>query len=229
MPRSQRNAFLYPSVLTAVLAIVLIAETIGFSLYTYADVQREIAPENLADKVEETVRKRYPAIREQIAADLKQNAPAIAKQASEKLVESAPEMRQWLEKVTARQLQYGLEKGTQLSADQFRVFLRENHDQVEQALVQLEQAPEEARKLVRELESELDKQYGLDVRNDAKQALAMHRTLNDKLERLNSDAPLEPKELLERRIVRILRTLQQQQMREIGLARLDEAEASSGF
>jgi hypothetical protein len=220
MPRTPRRAFLDPAMMTALLAVTLIAETIGFSLYTYYDVKQEMSPKQLADTIEETVRRRYPAMREQMVRDLKQNAPRIAEQASNKLVESAPQMRQWLERATARQLEYGLDEGTQLSAEQFRVFLRDNHDQVEQALVQLEQAPDKARKLVQDLESELDKQYGLDVRKDAKQALKLHRALNDKLERLNSDAPLEPKELLERRIVRILRTLQQQQMKGLGLEEL---------
>jgi hypothetical protein len=216
MPRSQRRALLSPAIITALLAVILIAETIGFSLYTYYDVKREMSPEQLADTVEQTIRKRYPAMREQMVRDLKQNAPQIAEQASNKLVASAPELRGWLERATARQLEYGLDSGTQLSAEQFRAFLRDNHDQVEQALVQLKQAPDKAHKLVLDLESELDKQYGLDVRKDAKKALELHRALNDKLERLNSDAPLEPKELLERRIVRILRTLQQKQMKQLG-------------
>lgn len=218
MSAAQRPRFWFPALVTLALAVILIGETVGFSLYTYADVKEEIEPKKLADTTERIIRERYPEMRAKVVAEIKDNAPQIAEIASKKAIEASPEARQWLERVTARQLEYGLDEATELSAEQFRVVLREHHDEVEEAFVEVEKAPEKARRLVHNLEDSLDKQYGIDLQKDAKRVLEIQRRLNDKLERLNSNAPLEPKELLERRIVRILRTLEQEQLKELGLA-----------
>jgi len=63
-----------------------------------------------------------------------------------------------------------------------------------------------------DLEEQMDEQLGVELQKQARTALELHRELNTKLERLSSDAPLEPKELLERRIIRISRTLEEERL-----------------
>lgn len=217
MPK-QRPASWIRSIATMVLALVLVGETIGFSLYTYADVEQKLEPKRLVDTAEQTIRRRYPQLRRQLVEEIRDHAPEIAARASKEAVASSPELRQWLERVTARQLEVGLDEATELSADEFRTFLRNNHDEVRRALEQIDAAPEKADKLVLRFEERLDGQFGIDIRKDAKRALELQQRLNTKLERLAGNGPLEPKELLERRIVRILRAMQQEELQELGLA-----------
>lgn len=197
---------------TTWLLVLLVIEMIGMACYTYVDVQRRIQPASLVDEAEKTIRRNYPEIRKRIQGHVQGNAPAIAEQISDEVVASSPEIRRWLERTTARQLKYGLNEATDFSAEQFRVFLQEHRDQIEQAFEQLEDTPEQTRQLLFELEGQLDKQLGADVQEQARTALGLHRQLNVKLERLSSDSALEPKELLERHIVRILWTLEEQRV-----------------
>lgn len=144
------------------------------------------------------------------------------------MVASSPEVRQWLERTTARQLEYGLDEVTDLSAEQFRAFLQAHHDPIERAFEQLEDAPDKTRELVEDLEQGLDKQLGADLHEQARTALGLLRQLNVKLERLSSDAALEPRELLERRIVRILRTLEEERVPELLDLQVREQKTDAG-
>lgn len=186
---------------------LLIVEMTGMGLYTYFDVKRQMEPSNLAAKAEEAIERNYPEIRKKIVQNVEENATTIAEQISDEAVGSSPETRQWLERMVKRQLGYGLDRATAFSAEGFRGFLQENRQRIEEAFQRLEQAPEQARQMVLELESRMEQQWGVALESEARAALELHRQLNRKLQRLAGDAPLEPRELLERRIVRIFRTL----------------------
>jgi hypothetical protein len=199
------------SVLSAVLAVILVAELLGLGAYGYYRVQTALQPENLANRVEHAIEENYPEFRKDLIRQVKRRSPQIAEQVSSQIVESAPNVRERLERFTARQLEAGLDEVTELSADKFRQVLQENHDQLVKAFEAVEQAPEETRRLVLETEASLEQQLGVDIQTQARNALAVHRDLNDKLERLaDPEATLEPKELIERRIVRIVKTMAEQ-------------------
>ena len=207
------------SVLAATLACVLMAEVVGLGLYGYYRVQRALAPENLADRAVEAIRANYPEVRQEIVTQVKSESPEIAEQVSQQIIASTPEARKELEQFTARQVEIGLDQATELSADQFRDVLRENHDQFVKIFEAIEDAPEEAHELVLETEASIEKQLGVDLQRQARQALRAHRQLNEKLARLASNQEnLSSKELLERRIVRILRTMQEQRENEARVA-----------
>ena len=207
------------SITAAVLACVLTAEIVGLGLYGYYRVQTALAPENLADRAEEAIRANYPEFRKEIVTQVKSESPQIAEQVSQQILASTPEARQELEQFTARQIEIGLDQATELSADQFRDVLRENHDQVVKIFEAIEDAPEEAHELVLETEASIEKQLGVDLQRQAREALHAHRQLNEKLARLaGSQENLSSKELLERRIVRILRTMQEQRAKEARIA-----------
>ena len=197
--------------IAAILAVVLMAEAVGFTWHAYRLAQRKLTPENLVDTAENAIRENYQEMREMLTTEIKERAPEIAEQLSREMIASSPEVREWLEQMTARQLEYGLEEVTHLSAEQFRLFLQENRPTVMLAFDRIEDAPEEAHQLVLKLESKLEARIGVDVQKQAQRALELHRQLNVKLERLTDPGEtLSPKEILERRMVRILRTLQEE-------------------
>ena len=193
------------------LAVVLMAEAVGFTWHAYRLAQRKMTPEYLVDSAERAIRANYPEMRQLLTTEIKERAPEIADQLSREMIASSPEVREWLEQMTARQLEYGLGEVTNLSAEQFRAFLEENRPTVILALDRIEEAPDEAHRLVLNLEGKLEARIGVDVQKQAQRALELHRQLNHKLERLiDPSETLSPKELLERRMVRILRTLQEE-------------------
>jgi hypothetical protein len=197
---------------SAILALVLVAEIAGIGAYAYYRVRRVLAPENLADRVEEAIRENYPEVRQEVVTEIKSQAPQIAEQVSQEILSSAPEARHYLERLTARELEAGLDQATQLSAEQFRKILDENRDKVEAAFEAIDGAPEEARQLILETEDSIETQLGVNIQQQAENTLLTYRRLNDKLERLvDPDATLEPQELLERRILRILKTMEERE------------------
>lgn len=193
---------------TSVLLGIFVLQLIVISWTIYSTIESRLEPTALVDQGEKAIRQNYAEIRQDFTNTVKEQAPEIAAQVSDELVAASPEIRQWLEQVAKRQLRYSLEAGTELSADEFREFLRENHDTIEEAFVKIESVPEESEELVLDLEAQVDERWGVDLENQAKQALQLHRALNDKLESLEGSGPLEPKELLEQRMIRILKSLE---------------------
>ncbi|MCQ7029982.1 hypothetical protein MRO55_26110, partial [Escherichia coli] len=80
--------------------------------------QRKMTPEYLVDSAERAIRANYPEMRQLLTTEIKERAPEIADQLSREMIASSPEVREWLEQMTARQLEYGLGEVTNLSAEQ---------------------------------------------------------------------------------------------------------------
>lgn len=198
--------------LSAILAVVLVLEIITLTVYANYRVQSALDPENLGERVEEAVVENYPELRQELIAQVKADAPQIAEEVSRQMIAQAPQARQELEQLTARQLERGLNEAIDLSAEQFREVLRANREDIVQVFETIEEAPEDAHRLVLDMEADIEQQLQVDLQRQMRQALRAHQQLNDKLERLSSpDVQLDSRELLERRIVRILRTMQEQE------------------
>jgi hypothetical protein len=196
--------------LSAALAVVLAVLLVGIAIYEYYRVTSMLAPENVADRVETAIQENYPEVRAEIVREVKSQAPVIAEQVSDELIALAPDARQRLEALTARQIDRAIAEGTEFSAEQFRDVLNDNRAQVVEIFETIEQAPENTHELVLAMEADLEQSLDVDVQRQAKYVLAAHRGLNDKLETLaDPNAQLDPQELLERRIVRIVRAMQE--------------------
>jgi hypothetical protein len=103
----------------------------------------------------------------------------------------------------------GLDTATELSAEQFRGLLQQNHAQFLKVFNAIEEAPEEAHQLVLETEEAMEQQLGVDLQRQAKMAVRNLGDLNAKLGRLaGPPESLSAKEQIERRIVRVLRAMQ---------------------
>jgi hypothetical protein len=213
---SQR--LLTASHLSAVLATLLTLEIVGLGIYGYRRVQTALQPENLGDRVEKIIRENYPELRVELVSAVKEQSPQIAAEVSHDLISTAPQGREELERFTARQIELGLDQTTSYSAEQFRKLLDEHHAEVEEMFVKLEKAPQNAEHLVLETEADIEQEFGIDVQRQAKMTLRLHRQLNDKLAHLSADeSQLSAQELLERRIVRILKTLEKQKLDELNV------------
>ena len=194
--------------LSAALAAILTAEIVGLSVYAISVFRRETQPEKLALRAEAALVENYPALRSQLLQRTARGAPVLAKELSGELLEATLSAREELEAFTVAQLERGLDSAVELSADEFRQWLRTNHDTIEDAFIQIEQAPSDARLLMLDTEASLEEQLGLDLRDQAKLALEVYRLFNDKLARLaEPQSQLSSQERLERRMIRLLRAL----------------------
>lgn len=193
---------------SAILAIIFVAECSALGWYTWHMARRETAPERMVDRVEAAWLENYPELEQAWLSKTREQAPLLAERLSDQLIAQAPRLRERLEAATLRELEQGIDNAVELSADEFRQWLRENHDIIEDAFIQVEQAPQETRLLVLDTEASLEEQLGLDLRDQAKLTLEVYRIFNDKLERLaNPNEDFSRQEKLERRAIRIVRAL----------------------
>ena len=198
--------------LSAILAGVLLMLLIGISAEAYFRVIQLTEPEELGDRIEQAVREHYPELHEELVVQVKAQAPKVADQISEELIQSTPELRVKLEQFAARQLEKGIDEVTALSVEEFRKLLNRNRETYIAAFKEIEKAPESAQELVLETEADVEEILGADLQNQARRAVRLHRQFNEKLARVsNPHETLNAKELLERRILRILKTMQVQE------------------
>jgi hypothetical protein len=194
-------------ILMAVFALLTFS-FIGYQYYRFTQVS---SPEVIVSVAEEQIKEHYHEIREDLKEQLVSSAPELAETISERAVKELPEARKDLVQFLGRQLAVGLDRATAFSADEFREILRENRDLIEKAVTELKEFPDEAKEFVTAMEKRLEKRWDVDVRKQARFVLKVVRGVNAKLERLNSNENLTPEEMIERRIVRIIRAMQEQE------------------
>lgn len=198
---------------TALLTLFVLL-VIGGCAYTYARVQKFLQPETVARVAVGRLEADYPQIRETVKQRLVKAAPRLAEKASKEVLKSMPQAREQLEDYLERQMDVGLEKAAELSTEQFRKFVRENHADIQKAFGELQPGPRETPRLADELDKLVEQKLGLNVRKEARVGLELLRKLNAKLEALRGPSPeLTTTQRVERRIVRLLRTIE---AREIG-------------
>ena len=207
----------FSSYATTALTVILTVEIIAIGAYSYSRMQAALQPENVANLAEEAIREHYPEFRQQLVAQIEQEAPAIAQQASHEMIASAPEAREELQRLTIRQLDQGLSEAADLSQEKFSELLRENRAEIEQALERIEEAPEEAKELLAETEADFQMQFGVDLQEQAENALAAMRNFNERLRRLSETSldELSRRAQLEVQIIRIVRAMQERRPEEV--------------
>lgn len=193
------------------LAVTFVVLAVAFVVYQYLEFRRLTRPENLVAMAEDQIRDRYPEVRDTVKERLVEAAPEMAERLSRAAVRSIPEARQELVGFLGRQLAVGLDEATAFSAREFEDILRDNRDLVEEAADELKEFPDRAEKFIVNLEKRLERRWEVDVQKEARFVLKAYRGFNAKLERLGEGDRLDAEDLLARRIVRILRAMQQQQ------------------
>lgn len=205
-----RHAWLTTVLVAANFAVVAVFVIVAVMGYQWLN-----DPQAIVDSGEEYIRREYPEMKKNFTNEVKKSAPQIAERVSQRAIAQAPELRREAETFLEHQMQKGIARVTDLSAEQLREFLKNNHDRIEQRLERLQEAPAKVEAFAQELEADLEQQFETDLQQDLDYLLGAHRQLNDRLAKLRDGAGLTPDELLERRIVRLLRTLSQRELKKL--------------
>jgi hypothetical protein len=203
--------------ITTVLLAVFIIQAVVFMFLAYQRVKAMTEPDRLVDLGEEYLEENYQELRQLVKEQVVRAAPALARALSKEARQSLPEARAQLEQLLVREFGRGLETGAAFGVDQFRELLQENHESIVPILKEVKELPKEAEQAVINLEKAIEKHWQIDIQEQARNVLALHRAVNKKLARLTSDKSLEPQELLEQRILRIARAIQ---LRELSQAKI---------
>ncbi len=195
-------------VIVLVLTIGFILELMGFLWWSYARVQATLDPENIVATVERQIQQQWPEARSRIEQAAEERAPELAQAVSQRLLDSAPDAREYLAEVLDRQMDWAFAQANELSVEALEAYIRENPEQVQRWLATLEAAPERIDRHSAELDGLVESVFGTELREVIEQTIEVWAAFNERFARVaNPAAALSPRELLEQRILRILRTL----------------------
>lgn len=196
------------SVLSLVLLVLLVVENSAFwgiMYYQYRQLA-ERGPEQIINKAMVKFDEQHEELAAKLAKKIEDSAPEIAAAVSHSAIENIPTARQQLEHLIVQQVENGLDGVTEISAEQFRKFLRANHAAIEEQLEAVRDFPDKGQDYVLKMESDIEKSLDIDIRKQAKELVSLQTQLNNRMDRLLNAENLDTKEMLEKRMIRILRS-----------------------
>lgn len=191
-----------------VLIVVFIVELTLFLFWAYGEVESATSPDNVADTVERQIQAAWPEAKEKIRETVHENAPIVADELSQSLIVSAKDMRQYVERLLERQMAWALDESADLSVDAFETWVADNPQVVRRWINTLEETPENIDDITDEVDAVMEEQFGVQLQTVASEAVDGWEAFNERFTRIaNSGAALDTRELIEQRLLRILKTL----------------------
>lgn len=165
-------------------------------------------PESLVTLGSQLLDDHLPRARQSLQEQITTQAPTWAEGLSRRAIDSVPTAREQLEKRLMEQIDQALDKATLLSESKFREFLTANRAELELSMKDLASSPELAEERLVELQGALEKQVQGDLEMSFRDAYQGLTLVNDKLDRLKNSEGLSEGEQIERRVLLLARTLQ---------------------
>jgi hypothetical protein len=188
-------------------AIVLVALACYF-YYGYKMVGELTEPKTLVAQAEQMISTNLPEVRKSLQDEIIRSAPEWAARLSEEVQNSLPDARKQLEDFIVARMDEILESTATMTEEQFRGFLKDNHDLLERGFADLSASPQMAEQTVNEITTALDKQLAGRMQADASQLFDTLLEMNKKISKLHLNKNLNQEQALERRILMLTRRLQ---------------------
>jgi hypothetical protein len=190
--------------------IALIALGVYFTI-GYRMIDETTQPERIVTVGTQLLDDKLPEVRRSAQEQVVANAPVWAEGLSQQAQAALPTGREKLEDYVLTQVEDTLKKGTVLTEDRFREFLRNNSAQLERNIQELSQSPELAESSLASLQEAVEKEIGADMLTQSREFRAALSGIIEKLDKYKSGANLTSEEQNERRILLLARALQQQE------------------
>ncbi|MGQ0635818.1 MAG: hypothetical protein ACT4QC_14500 [Planctomycetaceae bacterium] len=199
------------SLLTAVVGALLLLLLGGYFAYGYSQFSALMQPDTLVSFAESYVEEQVPEARKKAEEQIIQAAPGWAASLSQQGQEAIPELREKLETFVLENIDRLIDDTVRVSTEEFRSFLRDNRDRLEQGFKDLSTSPKLADESLLSLETALQNRLQTDMQQGAQDLFGTLAQLNQTIGRLQAGRELTPEEVLERRILMTARRLQLQQ------------------
>lgn len=210
---AERRKTARSTTLAAILGVVaLIALGIYFA-FGYKMIDETTQPRRLVEVASTLVQDNLPAARQSLQEQVAASAPVWAEGLSQQAQAALPSGREQIETYVLDQVETSLTKGTVLTEDRLRTFLRQNSARLERDIQDLSGTPEQAEKALASIQEALERELQADMLTQSRDFHAALSGAVDKLKRYQEGVGLTPDEQDERRILLLLRALQQQPTR----------------
>jgi hypothetical protein len=198
------------------LAVVVLVALSFYFYIGYSGFGEVTQPKNLVALAEMHIDQSLPELRRSVQDYIIKESPGWAAEVSSRIQESIPIAREGLEDYIVDQMDTILEQTATMTEEQFRGFLKDKHDVLEQGFTDLSASPQMAEQTVNEITNGLDKQLGRRMQEEAGQLFDTIGQMNKKIATLHANKGLNQEQMLERRILMLTRRLQLQNVEPAG-------------
>jgi hypothetical protein len=205
--RTRRSTFL-----TGLVGAIALIALFGYFTFGYMKFEEATQPEHLVNVAQTIVNDNLPEARKSIEAEVVRSAPIWAEGLSKQARDAIPTAREKLEEYVLAQVDEQLKRGTVLTEERFRNFLRQNQDVLKKDLQELSTSPELAEQSLTQLETALSEQLEGDMKTQAHEFFTALGGIIDKLNRYKEGKDLNRGEQVERQVLLLVRRLQHEQV-----------------
>lgn len=194
------------TLLVGMLIIILLCVYFGIGYYIINDSTR---PERIVQSAKGMIEEYAWEARNAAVDEIRASAPGWAEEVSNQFINRMPGMRKQAESALTQVLEEQLQRGRQITTEQFAIMLRENREDFREAIETLSDDGD-TQEFVARIMPIVEKQYVPALRNDAIQILGVLDDLNRRLDRLATADDLNPVEEQQRHILGLARLLREE-------------------
>lgn len=212
------------NVLTILVGVVLLGLLGGYFVYGYNQISSVMEPDTLVDVAQSWLDNQIPEVRRSLEAEVDRSAPVWAESLSKQAQSSLPSIREKLEDYVLEQVDQTVEQSMSITEDNFRKFLREKREVLDEGFKDLATSPQLAKESLARLELAMNDAMEADMKQGASDLYTTLTLMNVKLARLKAGQHLTTEEALERQVLMQIRRLQ---LEEIGADKGDAGGAQA--
>lgn len=197
--------------ITGILGLLVLLALAAYFYFGYRLLDETAQPERVVTVGVQLLDDNIGQVRQGVQEQVATQSPVWAEGLSQQAQAALPTGREKLEEYVMTQVEDALKRGTVLTEDRFREFLRKNQATLERDLQELTKSPELAEQSIAELQAAVEKELGSNMMDQSRDFRAALTGIIEKLEKYESGVGLTTEEQNERRILLLARALQQQE------------------
>lgn len=198
------------STLTLLIGLVAIGLLSFYFYYGYTQFQEISDPHTLIKIGKDQLNSNLTAVREMAAKQIRESAPQWAEEASKSIIDQMPVGRKEIEAQLTTFIDTQFQDAKVVSQEKFREMIAQNRADI-QAAVDTILSDKESEAFVSAFMPVVEKTVGIDVQNNAAEALGAFGELNQRLDRLAKGEKLSEIEQQQRYVLGLVQRLRLEQ------------------
>jgi hypothetical protein len=206
--RSQTNRSSLLTTVIGLAALCLLGFYFWFGYNAFAEATK---PETIVGAAATMIDENMPKARQSIEEQVKESAPAWAEGLSKQAVAAMPTAREELQKYLLTEMDKAIQQSHLLTEAKYREILKNHRPQILKVVHELTTSPQMAAESVAELEKTMEAELQADMKRDSRELLEALILINERLQKMAKNQPLNEEEQLEQRVAQLARRIQLEQ------------------
>jgi hypothetical protein len=222
----QRKRVDASTTLTTIIGLIALIAVAVYAYIGYKGISETIEPTRLVDFAQNIVDDNLPQVRGKLESEIIQSAPDWASTLSKQALGYLPVGRKELERRALENIDDALAQTRSITNEQFRAFLDKNKDHLTKQFEELAKSPDLAESSLVELQSDLEKDLGVNFQADATALLKETTNINNAFKKIREGKNLNEQQQLERQVCMYFRSLRHEGL-DLSTTGLPEISATS--